>query len=657
MATHAHRRTVGLVVFAIILPCAVLVALALRWIGQERELAETRLADEQRRVSGQIHQELSSRLERIAVQEFSALVTDPDRALLSRYRHPAVALIARLVDGHIVLPWEADDRPRQSRELMRQPRFALLVSQGEREEFATGNGGEAARRYREALEVARHPVQEAYGQLLLARALGSLGLEGESQALHRAVLSSADQIVDDHGVPLSLYAAVRVLQAGTDPQSVLACLEGQLDDPRWPSPPALYLMRRLGDSLSEVEFDAVGTAAVRPLKRRISEQIERTEQALALREDFASLGLPSAVGQPPSGSEAAWIAYGMPTWLVGLAPSVDTRPTIIIAIRADSVLASLNDAVAQWGDVTGRVTLAAEGDSAGQLLGAGFPDLAVQFPAGQSTAFDRQADAQRTYSLVALVLVVSATLFSGYLLWRDVQRELRLAEMRSNFVAAVSHELKTPLAAIRMFAETLQLGRPADPEARAEYLDTIVNESERLTRLLGNVLDFSNIEQGKKTYRREPHALADIMRSAARAMRYPAEQQRFRLHIQIEDGMPPALVDRDAVEQAILNLLANAMKYSGESRDIALRLRRADGKAVIEVSDQGVGIAPAEKERIFERFYRAPTPENQRIPGTGLGLTLVRYVAHAHGGSVKVDSALGQGSTFGIYLPLEEGGA
>jgi signal transduction histidine kinase len=204
-----------------------------------------------------------------------------------------------------------------------------------------------------------------------------------------------------------------------------------------------------------------------------------------------------------------------------------------------------------------------------------------------------------------------------------------------------------------MFAETLRIGRPTDAGTRDEYLDTIVNESERLTRLLNNVLDFSKIEQGAKRYSRAPHRLADIVRAAARAMQYPLEQQQFVLRTEIEDNLPPALVDRDAIEQAILNLLANAMKYSGDSRDIEIRLRSQDGFAVVEVSDRGPGIEPAEQSRIFERFYRVPGAENDRIPGTGLGLTLVQHVAEGHGGRVTVRSARGEGSAFSLFIPLE----
>jgi signal transduction histidine kinase len=231
---------------------------------------------------------------------------------------------------------------------------------------------------------------------------------------------------------------------------------------------------------------------------------------------------------------------------------------------------------------------------------------------------------------------------------------LRVAELRSRFVSSVSHELKTPLTAIRMFAETLRL-RATKPETQAEYLDTIVNESERLTRLLNNVLDFTKIERGTKTYRREPHNLAEIVESSVRAIRYPLEQRRFELRVDVNDGIPPVNVDRDAIEQAILNLLTNAMKYSGDSHEIELRLHSQDSEAVIDVADRGVGIEPAERARIFEQFYRVRAPENQNIPGTGLGLTLVNHIAKAHGGRVVVESEPGVGSTFSIHLPLDEG--
>jgi signal transduction histidine kinase len=204
-----------------------------------------------------------------------------------------------------------------------------------------------------------------------------------------------------------------------------------------------------------------------------------------------------------------------------------------------------------------------------------------------------------------------------------------------------------------MFAETLRLGRSKNLKTQAEYLDTIVNESQRLTRLLNNVLDFSKIEQGQRIYMLEPTSLSEIIQASARAMKYPLSQQGFELNVHVEEGLPDVRVDKDALEQAILNLLNNAMKYSGESHEIDLRLQRKDDQALIQVIDRGVGIDPREQKRIFEKFYRVPMPENERIVGTGLGLTLVSHIVKAHGGNIGVESAPGKGSTFSIYLPLE----
>ncbi len=258
--------------------------------------------------------------------------------------------------------------------------------------------------------------------------------------------------------------------------------------------------------------------------------------------------------------------------------------------------------------------------------------------------------------IAGLALVLGIAVFGGYLLLRDVNRDVRMTEVRAQFIASVSHELKTPLTAIRMFAETLSLGRTRDERTKSEYLETIVNESERLARLVDNVLDFSKIEQGKKIYRLRPTRLEDVAGSAVRAMQFPLAQQGFNLHLSVQEEMPELQADPDAIQQAILNLLTNAMKYSGDSREIDLRIGVRDaarnGDAVIEVADHGLGMEPDEQKHIFEKFYRAPSHESRLIAGTGLGLTLVAHIAMAHGGRVEVESAPGAGSTFSILLPI-----
>ena len=651
MAVHAHRRQILLFVAAILLPCAVLIALGLRMIAQERELAESRLADERVLVAGLIRQELSVRLNGIVQQQGAEVAARPERLLESEYDHPAVELVARVADGQLVLPWENDDRPTLSRTLLQQGDFARRVQQAEHEEFVTGELGRAADLYQEALAAAEHPIQRAQAQLSHARTLAKSGRDSDALAGYRALLTVPADIVDEHGIPVSLYAASRVLESGIADEAVLQCLQRALGAARWPPPAALSMLRDLVESFIASGSDAEGRDAAANLDGALSDYLERTRQALELQRDFPSLGLgrvAAAQGQP----EDAWIVYGAPAWLIGAVPSLGGQGPGVVAVRYEA-LASLAAAAASSGGIVGGLSLISEASSTAVPLGLSFPGLAADFIAEEDGAQGMARSVRLGFYLFGLFLVISVTLFGAYLLWRDVRRELRLAEMRSRFVAAVSHELKTPLTGIRMFAEMMHMGRPIDPDTQAEYLETIVNESERLTRLLNNVLDFSRIEQGQKTYHPEPNDLAEIVQATARTMTYPLEQEHFALHVEIEDNLPPVCVDRDGIEQAILNLLTNAMKYSGESRDIDLHLKSEDGRAIIQVSDRGIGIEPDQQARIFEQFYRVLSPDSEGIPGTGLGLTLVQHIARAHGGSVTVRSTLGEGSTFSMHLPME----
>jgi signal transduction histidine kinase len=170
--------------------------------------------------------------------------------------------------------------------------------------------------------------------------------------------------------------------------------------------------------------------------------------------------------------------------------------------------------------------------------------LRIVFPDGVAdTAV--AAGGQRIIWTTAFVFVAMITLLGGYLLWRDMRRESHIAELRTQFVSSVSHELKTPLTSIRMFAELLQMKESPDPE-QSVFLATIVSESERLTRLLNNVLDFSRVERGQKTYHLQPGAISEVVEAAVRTIQYPLSQQGFSLDLQVADGMPPAEIDRDA---------------------------------------------------------------------------------------------------------------
>jgi signal transduction histidine kinase len=650
MAAHGHRRQVLLFLVAIILPCVVLVVLGLRMVAQERELGEKRLADQHRSVTTQLRQELSTRLNRIALEEATALLAAEQRPLSLEYMNPAVALVASASDGQLTLPWERDPRATRFRRLLDQNEFARLIGQGERAEFGSRNPTGAVAIYARALAAASDPAQVAYARLLRGRASTAAAVHGAAMRDYQVVLAADLDVVDEHGVPLALYAAMRLLEAGVERDAVSDRVHQTLSATKWLSPPALYLLRELGETL-QTPADSTDDADTGDVAAAIAARVACTEAAIALQRDFPRLGL-GVGGSHLHNADGRWVPYGSPTWLVGQAAPLGGQSDVVVAAWADSLFDAVEAAVFESSGAVGELAIASANETDGEILGAAFPGLMVRFPSA-TTVSDSGWDLRRWFYVVVLLLVVSVTLFGAYFVSRDVRRELRLAETRSRFVSAVSHELKTPLTAIRMFAETLQLGRSSDPATQTEYLETIVNESERLTRLLNNVLDFSKIERGKKEYRRTPNDLAEIVNASANAMRYPLERQQFGLSVAVQNGLPPVSVDRDAIEQAILNLLANAMKYSGDSRAIGLELKRASDHAVIEVTDHGVGIAAEQQAKIFEQFYRVPSGDNEGIPGTGLGLTLVRHIAEGHGGHVTVESNPGEGSRFAIHLPLE----
>ncbi|HYH86260.1 MAG TPA: HAMP domain-containing sensor histidine kinase, partial [Pyrinomonadaceae bacterium] len=262
------------------------------------------------------------------------------------------------------------------------------------------------------------------------------------------------------------------------------------------------------------------------------------------------------------------------------------------------------------------------------------------------------------YSL-SLLLVMTVMLIGGIVLaLRTASREMRLSQMKADFVSNVSHELRTPLASIRVFGEFMKLGRVAESAKIREYGEHIETESRRLTQLINNILDFSKIESGRKTYNFERAQVEEIVAETLKTCEVRLKQSGFAIVFQPSPRpLPAAVVDRDAIAQALMNLLDNAVKYSekAEKREVVVRVGERDGKIILSVTDHGVGIAPAEQKKIFEKFYRVSTGLVHDVKGSGLGLSLVKHIVEAHRGTVSVESEPGRGSTFVITLPAANG--
>jgi two-component system, OmpR family, phosphate regulon sensor histidine kinase PhoR len=259
----------------------------------------------------------------------------------------------------------------------------------------------------------------------------------------------------------------------------------------------------------------------------------------------------------------------------------------------------------------------------------------------------------RRRSEFLLITMMLATILAGIgFLFYATWKEQRANQLKSDFISNVSHELKTPLSLIRMFGELLAMGKLKTPETGKEYADIITREAERLARLIDNVLDFARMERGPVAYEFLPGRLSEVVERSLDVYRHRVEREGFRLSTKIDSDLPETMIDENAMTLLLLNLLENAVKYG--RGEIAVYLTRQGNRLRLVVGDQGPGIPYEEHKRIFERFYRTRQARGTNVRGSGIGLSLVKHIAEAHGGTVTVDSEPGKGAAFIIDIPLVE---
>lgn len=256
---------------------------------------------------------------------------------------------------------------------------------------------------------------------------------------------------------------------------------------------------------------------------------------------------------------------------------------------------------------------------------------------------------------ILMVCFVAAVTTGVILVLVFIRREANLSELQSDFVSKVSHELRTPLTAIRLFAETLERSTD-DPKTSEECVKMLASETEKLSRRIQRLLDWGRMEAGRKLYDLQPTPPTEIVKSATDAFSPLRSDDKLVFEAQVDDDLPEVQVDRDAMTDALVNLLSNARKYGGTPPIVSLRAYRdAKGDVAFEVTDNGAGIPRALHRRIFDKFYRIDDRLSRTREGSGLGLAIVKHVVRAHKGRVVVESEPGKGSTFRILLaPVPE---
>jgi signal transduction histidine kinase len=668
----------------VLLPAVLLVALGVRTLVQDTRLAEAQARERLDRAAALAAQDLERGLGQWdrALAEVGAeaegvarlvpplisetLDTNPDAVLVRIGSRQLDVLPA----GRLLYTLEPE-----SPVSFRPARLSAALQAGEILEIQKQDYARAAQAYRALLKSPDAAVRPL-ALLRLARTEAKAGRLQESLKFYEALERETGAMIGD--LPADFVGTVQrcevIAASGTPAELTLAAsaFYRSLTSGRWLMEKPRYL--HYSEQARQWLAGATGVdrLAMDGLEAAEQQKMVLSDAVGDIRGAIRAPGMPSAghrlftpVGrqylafwrQTPTKPQAVLLVLG--------AQSLRSRvwPAMFPADASDDVVASL---IAP----DGAVVFATANKAGGGLPGTAAPSGGSVSTFREQTLQDGdllwrvRATAERPDSLYAevarrrwlyvamLAVMVGGLLVAGLIAGRTLRREVEVARLKSQFVSAVSHEFRSPLTGISQLSELLVGGKVADEARRQQYYNLIYSESRRLSRLVEQVLDFARMEDGRKEYRFERAETSGWLRRAADEFQQTPAAQGKKVEVSVPDGLPPLMMDGQAVTGAIHNLLDNAVKYSPGRDTVWLdAAATANGAGVtISVRDEGVGIPPDEQRHLFERFFRGHSLADS-VAGTGLGLSLVRHVVAAHGGEISVESTPGKGTTFTVVLP------
>ena len=704
-----HIRLIATFVGAIMLPTIFLGYLAVRTAETEKLVIWEKLKESYTSLANAISDELDDVLASAEMDfqdSISALTSygDKDFRRLS-YRledtHKVMEQVFFLNDsGLVIFP---EDPRKKAQKIATEPKvpsqqekdvFEYHLAAAERQEFKHNNPQGAVREYQRILNDLKHPVHKTTALNSMARCYVKLGLNQEAVGYYREIVDNyADTTHNWANLPAIAYLQVASIYEteGDADAAVQTLLEfyGDLAENRWDldaeemsyfadrTQKQLLAYKDSGDVESDIlvnGFAAIDANVVREVKLRefledyehlaAEEMIQIAESAMKSSESMKHFIKYRSVAGPYLLSyfvdTSAGVIAGFEVDLNHLASRGFREILSGFTVEDDIILAILdeNDEIIEathasskqgtdWRDTVppGKPIALVAADS----LPFWKVGIYVKDPMSLEQLSKRKA-VLRAFLILGLILAIA---FGIYLSLREARRETELARLRSDFVANVSHELRTPLSSIQIFSETLKKNKAVSQDKQDQYLDTISSESSRLARLVENVLDFSRLERDVKDFNFQPIDIGEIIESTVDAARFYAEQHGATVSLKMAPDLPEIRADKAAISQMVMNLIDNAVKYSEDEGEITVNVFHRGKNIVIQVVDKGVGIDEEDMKKIFDKFYRGKNVENLGTGGTGLGLTMAKAIAIAHGGDVLVKSKKGEGSRFSVILPCE----
>jgi signal transduction histidine kinase/tetratricopeptide (TPR) repeat protein len=696
-----HKKFLAIFFIVVFLPSLLLAVFGIRAIYNEKYKLRQRTFEEQRKFLSDVKSEITTFIEKKS-SNLKGLSSSPGfregdlRAIRSAVLAglQSESLVGEIVVWRIVgEPWlpALQERPPDSVPFAVPDRWRALgpeLKETETWEFARREYSRAISLYRQLMSGAQDRRVRAWLLNRIARCEAKRENHGEAIAIYRSLIEDFTDIPTESGRPLELVSRLELLDAFLADKAMTRFFEGSLEaysrlqDNPWSLSSALFqfyadmLREKIGEALTSAAPAPVPTgyrAAVENHQKLIEKKMSAWRLARAVQTDILPGLARGLEGQGPEEIPVLKTAFAFEgdDVLAFVVPLPSPNKEFLGELVRTENLKGLLDSLVSRSSLPG-VALLVRSNLTGRVVESPHsqdppttrPVLTDVF---QGSFLPWQLELHPTgperpevpiygniFFWIILALLVILFIGSG-LVVRTIVQEANLLKLKSDFVASVSHEFKTPLTAMGAILEHLLRGDVKDPARTREYIGILRHDSDRLKRLVKNVLDFSKIEDGKREYRPRPTDVVQLVEREVRAFEKESGIEGLRIGLQSDDDVPSVPLDEEAIGQALHNILDNAVKFSSRDGAIDVEVRIKSDTVEIVVQDSGIGIPENELKRVFEKFYRGKRAASVSPTGTGLGLALVRHIVDAHHGDVVIQSRPGQGCRVSLILPVRRG--
>ena len=660
-------RLILVFILTVVVSGGILTYLSINSISNFKELTEKEVTEEQRLIVDQVSINFQKKLEELAGRFTSFVLKEGEidwTALkicdtLDFIKNPFV--ISK--EKKFFWPWFMEDLKVNTEE-MHSTAFLQDFKKAEKREFQVRNYNQAANYYRASLNHASCKFDSAKSLNALARVNLKMKNNEKAYSYYSEITDKHFSVLDNNGYPYAYYAVLNLLKLSDSTNFIMVIKEIEsflLKLTSWTIP----LNNSTAEILTQIsnwEFNSRMTDDKQISE--LEEYIQKINSRIRFINNYGNIIKESLM----SGKDSEYpLTLGNFNVINGI--SSDTAKIVLIDPDLEYPMGFCLELNQIWSGIKKsdycentefeyNINLIEKEESNSQTnnelgftteFSSFFPTHMVRISLKDINLVDTYVKRRSWTYGIALVLLLGAMLLGVLLILRDILREKRLSRLRSDFVSNVTHELKTPLTSIHMFAESILLGRVKTTTGKKEYLNIILKETERLKRMINNILDFSKREKGKLEYSFKKVDITALVKSALHDLDYWLVEENFSVHTEIEENVF-INADPDALKQAVINLLSNAIKYSRNTKEIFCKLIKEKDTINIVVEDKGIGIPEDQTDLIFDKFYRIGQNRGEETSGTGLGLTVVKEIVEAHNGRVLVESQINEGSKFTIII-------